>query len=115
MIEDGDNKVDDRLAKVIKDSMVHAGNETRLLGEFEEFFSPRPATLCDSEEKEKALYLRINGITSTLGGPRIIIVKRDNEPPPQYATYPDAVFQEAISVFLAARKAVCRAHMLNSA
>jgi hypothetical protein len=113
MVEDGDNKFDDRLAKVIQDSMAYAANETRLLAEFEEFFSPRPATLCDSEEKEKALYLRIHGITKTLGGPPIIIVKRDNEPSPRYDTYPAAVFHEAISVFLAARKAVCRAYMLE--
>ena len=41
MVEDGDNKFDDRLAKFIQDSMAYAANETRLLGEFEKFFSPR--------------------------------------------------------------------------
>ena len=93
--------------------MAYAANETRLLHGFEEFFSPRPARLSDSEEKEKALQLRIRGITEKLGAPPRLIIKGHNEPPLRYDTYPVAAFQEAISVFYAARKAVCRAYMLE--
>jgi hypothetical protein len=84
--EDSENKIDDRLAKAIRDSMTYAANETRILALFEEF---------------------------SLGAPPRLIIKGQNELPPQYDTYPVAAFQEAISVFYAARKAVCRAHMLE--
>ena len=113
MPEHGTKKYDDRLDRAIRDSMNYAANETRILAAFEEFFSPRPARLCDSDEEEKALYWRIHTITERLGGPARIIVTGDNEPLPLYDKYPVAAFQEALSVFNAARKCVCRAYMLQ--
>jgi len=93
--------------------MAYAANETRLLAAFEEFFSPRPARLWNSDEQEKALHLRINRITESLGGPPRLIIRGLSEPLPQYDTYPVAAFQEVFSVFYAARNCVCRAHMLQ--
>jgi hypothetical protein len=57
--------------------------------------------------------LRISGITNRLGAPPLVIVTGQNEPLPKYDTYSDAAFHEAIAVFYAARKSVCRAHMLE--
>ena len=93
--------------------MAYAANETRILAGFEEFFSPRPARLWDSDEKEKTFVLRIDRITKRLGGPPKYILEVQNEPQTVYDTYAIAAFKEVISVFYAARKFVCRAHMLQ--
>jgi hypothetical protein len=66
MVVDSDKKFDDRLVNAIMDSIVYASNEARILHQSEQFFSPRPASFCDSEEKEKALHLRISRITKQL-------------------------------------------------
>ena len=110
MSQDGDKE---RLARAIRDSMAYAANETRILAGFEEFFSPRPARLWDSDEKEKTFVLRIDRITKRLGGPPKYILEVQNEPQTVYDTYAIAAFKEVISVFYAARKFVCRAHMLQ--
>ena len=57
--------------------------------------------------------MRIRRITNRLGAPPLVIVTGQNEPLPKYDTYSDAAFHEAIAVFYAARKSVCRAHMLE--
>src|SRR5262245_22092184 len=103
MSGDGHKKYDDRLATAIMDSVAYAANEARILRSFEEFFSPRPASLCDSAKEEKALTLRIHRITERLGAPPKLIIKGYNEPPAKYDTYPVAAFQEVLSVFYAAR------------
>jgi len=113
MPEDRTKMYDDRLARAITDSMAYAANETRLLAGFEEFFSPRPARLWDSDEQEKALHLRINRIAESLGGPPRLVIRGRSEPLAQYDTYPAAAFQEVLSVFYAARNCVCRAYMLQ--
>lgn len=95
------------------DSMNYAANETRILAGFEEFFMPRPASLWDSDEKEKIFDLRLDRITKSLGGPPRYILEGQNEPQIVYDTYAIAAFKEVISVFYAARKFVCRAYMLQ--
>ncbi len=91
--------------------MEYAAKDTRILADFEEFFSPPPARLWNSDEEEKTLYVSISRISERLGGlPGLL---NQNELAPEYDTYAIAAFREVISVFYAARKFVCRAHMLQ--
>ncbi len=108
---DANEDAEDKLASVLGDAMAFVTNEVIVLARLEEFFSPKPAQLADSEVSRKALQQRVDKLSETLGGPPRLIIHFTNEPKPHYDTYPDAAFDEALTLFHRARVSVTRAHM----
>lgn len=108
---DASEDAQDKLASVLGDAMAFVTNEVIVLARLEEFFSPKPAQLADSEESRKALQERVDKLSETLGGPPRLIIHCTNEPKPHYDTYADAALDEALTLFHRARVSVTRAHM----
>lgn len=108
---DANVDADEKIASVLGDAMAFVTNEVIVLARLEEFFSPKPAQLAESEESRKALQQRVDKLSEALGGPPRLIIHFTNEPKPHYDTYADAAFDEALTLFHRARVSVTRAHM----
>jgi hypothetical protein len=108
---DANEDAQDKLAAVLGDAMAFVTNEVIVLARLEEFFSPKPAQLADSDESRKTLQQRVDKLSEALGSPPRLIIHFTNEPKPNYDTYADAAFDEALTLFHRARVSVTRAHM----
>lgn len=111
----------DRFADVLGEALAHAAHEPVVLARLEEYFSPQPAKLADSEGGEALLKTQIDRVIRAYGGAPRLIVQHVDDPKPMYDTYMAAALREAIAMFHRTRRSVCRAqafmigsHMLAS-
>jgi hypothetical protein len=100
----------ERFAHIIGNAMAYVANEALILAQMEEFFSPLPAKLWH-EKEEDSINKRLDKAVENMGGPPRLILMREDDPPPECDTYPEAALHEMLSAFHRARKSVCRAHL----
>jgi len=105
-----DDEKNERLADTIGSVMAFVANETVLLSRMEEFFSPEPAKLW-SDDQYPGMIQELDNAVDKMGGLGTPILVREDAPPPEVDTYPEAILHELISAFHRSRKSVCRAHM----
>lgn len=99
-----------KFEKVMGNILTVSANEHLVMAQMEacEYFSPMPASFPLPND---GLERRLDTLSELTGGsPRLILIA-NREEPPEYDTYLDAAVQEAISVFMRARTAVCRTHV----
>lgn len=84
----------------------------------EDFFSPKPARLAQSEAEAKSLEKRSSQIVRRFGGPpRVHLIIRavdgsDDAKVEHFDDYPAAAMAEIVNMFHRTRRSVCRAQML---
>jgi hypothetical protein len=84
----------------------------------EDFFSPKPAKLAQSEAEAKSLEKRSSQIVQRFGGPpRVHLIIRANDGSDDgkvehFDDYPAAAMAEVVNMFHRTRRSVCRAQML---
>ena len=99
-----------KFATVLGNVLSVSANEMWIMTQMEayEYFSPMPASFPLPDDD---LERRLDSLSELTGGaPRLIVVHKD-EDPPEYDTYLEAAVNEAVSVFMRARSAVCRTHI----
>ena len=97
-----------RLTDLIGKALLYSANEPWLLTRFEEFLSPKPASI----DFSKSLARRLDTLIEQLGGvPRLILIPENGEKLPEYDTYSIAAIRELESSFKRCRRSICRTHV----
>jgi hypothetical protein len=96
-----------RLTDLIGKALVYTANEPWLLVRFEEFLSPKPASL----DFSRPVTNRLNKLTEKMGGVPRLIVYKTGEKLPEFDTYGDAAIHEVAFSFQRCRRSVCRTHV----
>ncbi len=110
-METEDDKVLDKFASIIGNTMQYVANESLLIAQLEQYFDPKPASIVGDDASIKELQNRVEKLVESLGGPPRLIILADGDPKPRYDLYPSAALHEVINMFHRTRKAVLRAHM----
>jgi hypothetical protein len=97
----------ERLTDLIGKALLQTANEPWLLVRFEEFMSPKPASLSFS----RPLAGRISKLTEQMGGVPRLIVHKIGDKLPEFDTYGNAAVHEIDSSFQRCRRSVCRTHV----
>ena len=108
--DENDDRLD-RLTNVLSNPLAYTVNEPVLLDKLEEFLSPKPAKLVNSDAEEQSLNKRVDELQRNLGGVPRLIISKDGEPPPTYDVYAEAALSEMLSAFHRCRRSVVRTHM----
>jgi hypothetical protein len=101
---------DDEDRRIIVDTVEHFVKEQVILARLERHFSPKPATLAPSDSDGKELERHIDRLVEQLGGPPIVIIRRDDDPKRRYDLFPGAAMSEVIAMFHRTRHSITRAH-----
>lgn len=102
----------DRLAESLGGLMKHTLDEGVLLNNMDEFFSPCPAKLVQTQDEAKGLEERLSKLSEKLGEPPVLnIVDEDESKLPRFDTYGAAAIQEILTIFHRCRRATSKAHL----
>lgn len=111
-------KESDTLTIALTKVVEQIAAEQVTLALLEDFFSPKPAKLAQSEAEVKSLDDRSSQVIQRFGGPpRVHLIIRANDGSDdgkveQFDDYPAAAIAEIVNMFHRTRRSVCRAQML---
>jgi hypothetical protein len=99
----------DRLVELLAKTLDYVANESVVLSRLEEFFSPKPPKLANSDAEARDLHERVDHLVESLAGRSKLGAEPSNLV--KVDSYPLAAISEVINMFHRTRKSVTRTQM----
>ena len=107
--------IGDEFVETLGELLKITANEAIVIKSMEEFFTPQPAKLAETEDESDEIALKISELSERLGGPPARIVIHEESVLPDFDTYALGAIMEIISMFHRCRRAVCKTHLFFTA
>lgn len=105
-------KIQDDFSETLGKLLDVTVNEATVMRLMEEFFTPQPANLAETDEEAEELTNQIEELLKTYGGPfPVFSLDEHTEFPPRIDTYAHAAVEEIVQSFHRCRRSVCETHM----